>query len=85
MSDEKNTEEFIDDIAIGNFNKAKQWFDAALQSKVDDALEAEKINVANQIFNSASDDDDLDEEDDDIVVDEIEEEDFDVDEEDEEE
>lgn len=84
MSDEKNTEEFIDDISIGNFNKAKQWFDAALQSKVDDALEAEKINVANQIFNSASDDDDF-EEDDDIVVDEIEEEDFDFEEEDEEE
>lgn len=55
--------EFIDAIAAQNFNQAKSHFDDLLQNRVDDALEQEKIVVANNIYNGVDDDDveDLDE------------------------
>jgi hypothetical protein len=71
MSDEKATEDFLDAIAAGNFNQAKQWFDGAIQDRVNTALDAEKINVASDIFNNGGDED-LDIEDE-IVEDEVEE------------
>lgn len=79
MSEDINS--FIDALAQQNFNQAKTHFDEIIGSKMNDALEAEKINVANSIFNNASDDEDeldLDledefvEDDDDVVEDEFE-------------
>jgi len=44
-------EDLIDDITKQNFAKAEPHFHTILQSKVDDALEAEKVKVAGHIFN----------------------------------
>ena len=44
-------EDLIDDITRQNFAKAEPHFHTILQSKVDDALEAEKVKVAGHIFN----------------------------------
>lgn len=77
MSDEKTTEDFLDAIAAGNFNQAKQWFDDEIGNRVQDALDAEKINVADQIFNKSEEPDDLDvaddvvDDEDDMVFDEL--------------
>ena len=49
--------EFIDAIAAQNFNQAKAHFDDMLQSRMDDALEQEKIVVADTIFNKVDDSD----------------------------
>jgi len=59
-------EDLIDDITRQNFAKAEPHFHTILQSKVDDALEAEKIKVAGQIFNGEEEEQlelDLDDED----------------------
>ena len=44
-------EDLIDDITNQNFAKAEPHFHTILQSKVNDALEAEKVKVAGHIFN----------------------------------
>jgi len=44
-------EDLIDDITRQNFAKAEPHFTTILQSKIDDALEAEKVKVAGHIFN----------------------------------
>jgi len=44
-------EDLIDDITRQNFAKAEPHFHTILQSKVNDALEAEKVKVAGHIFN----------------------------------
>ena len=44
-------EDLIDDITRQNFAKAEPHFHTILQSKIDDALEAEKVKVAGHIFN----------------------------------
>jgi len=59
-------EDLIDDITRQNFAKAEPHFHTILQSKVDDALEAEKVKVAGQIFNGEEEEQlelDLDDED----------------------
>lgn len=47
--------DFIDQIQAQNFNQAKEHFDSLLNDKMSDAAEAEKINVADTIFNGAED------------------------------
>jgi len=44
-------EDLIDDITNQNFAKAEPHFHTILQSKIDDALAAEKVKVAGHIFN----------------------------------
>jgi hypothetical protein len=44
-------EDFIDAIAAGDFNQSEKLFDDLVSDKMVDALEAEKISVAGQIFN----------------------------------
>jgi len=44
-------EDLIDNITVQDYAKAEPMFHNILQSKMDDALEAEKIKVAGQIFN----------------------------------
>lgn len=69
-------EELIDALAVQNFNVAKDHFDSILGDKVADALDAEKIKVADTIFNGVDDEeqlelelDDVDEDDDEDLVD----------------
>lgn len=88
-----NIDSFIDAIAQQNFNRAKEHFDNVLGDKMNDALEAERLSVADTIFNDAPEEpemalDDADDafEDDETeeveleVVDEVEEDDVVVDE-----
>lgn len=46
-------EELIDAIAQQNFNRAKDHFEDVLGDKMNDALEAEKLSVAQSIYNDA--------------------------------
>tara|TARA_Y100000389_G_scaffold136389_1_gene133948 strand:- start:2728 stop:3066 length:339 start_codon:yes stop_codon:yes gene_type:complete len=88
-----NIDSFIDAIAQQNFNRAKEHFDTVVGDKMNDAMEAERISVADTIFNDAPEEpemelDDADDafEDDETeeveleVVDEVEEDDVVVDE-----
>lgn len=88
-----NIDSFIDAIAQQNFNRAKEHFDNVLGDKMNDALEAERLSVADTIFNDAPEepemalddaddafDDDETEEVELEVVDEVEEDDVVVDE-----
>ena len=52
--------DFIYQIQAQNFNQAKEHFDSLLNNKMSDAAEAEKINVADTIFNGAEDDSTVD-------------------------
>ena len=45
--------DFVDAIAQQNFNRAKDHFDSIVGDKMNDAIEAERINVADDIFNDA--------------------------------
>ena len=70
MSEEtSNIEELIDAIAAQNYNQAKSHFDDIIGDRMNDALDQEKIAVANQIHNKVNDDD-LDVEEEDTVVEE---------------
>lgn len=63
--------DFIDQIQAQNFNQAKEHFDSLLNSKMSDAADAEKINVADTIFNGAEDesiDDDLTDDPDEVEI-----------------
>lgn len=42
---------FVDALQGGNFNSAETMFNNILDDKVQDALDAEKISVADEIFN----------------------------------
>lgn len=55
-------ENFIDAVLDQDFSKAGPMFSDLLGSKISDALDQEKISVADQIFNGASEDEDEDEE-----------------------
>lgn len=44
---------FVDALQGGNFNNAETMFNDILGDKVQDALDAEKISVADKIFNGA--------------------------------
>jgi hypothetical protein len=48
---ELNLSNFVDAIQASNFNNASDLFNDMLSSKVDDAIEAEKVSVANNMFN----------------------------------
>jgi len=48
---ELNLSNFVDAIQASNFNNASDLFNDMLSSKVDDAIEAEKVAVANNMFN----------------------------------
>ena len=64
---------FVDALQSGNFNSAEDLFKDILGDKVQDALDAEKISVADTIFNGVSEEElDVDEETDDEETDEIE-------------
>jgi hypothetical protein len=82
MSEELETNpigDFIDQIAAKNYNRAQEMFSDLIGDKMNSALEAEKISVAQSIYNQI--DDDEDEEDDEDLEYEFDEEDLDVDEE----
>lgn len=82
-------EELIDAIAQQNFNRAKDHFEDVLGDKMNDALEAEKLSVAQSVYNdgeeSEEEDFDLDDVEDDDLDDADEGEEEEVEEEDEEE
>jgi len=59
-------EDLIDNITGQDYAKAEPMFHELLQSKVNDALETEKVKVAGQIFNGEEEEQlemDFDEED----------------------
>lgn len=65
MSDveENPINDFIDAIASGDFNQSEKLFNDLLSDRVSSSLEAEKISVADTIFNDAPEiEPDLDEE-----------------------
>jgi len=67
--------DLIDAIQQQDFNSAQGSLDAVLADKMHDALEVEKISVADTIFNGAEEDQlEIDFEDDDLIEDEIEDE-----------
>lgn len=81
------TIDFINQVIDQDFTKAAPSFNDIITSKMSDALEAERINVAGQIFNGVEDreaedqyeleldnpnDDDVDDEDDDFEDEELE-------------
>ena len=45
------TENLIGALEVGNFPSAEELFNTLMQDKVQDALDAEKVSVAGQIFN----------------------------------
>ena len=55
-----NIDNFIDAIAQQNFNRAKEHFDNVLGDKMNDALEAERLSVADTIFNDAPEEPEMD-------------------------
>ena len=66
-------EDFINDVANQEFGKAGPTFVEIMKSKMDDALEQEKISVAGEMFGQTSDEDEeSDVEDNDITDEEIE-------------
>lgn len=48
---EYSVQAMLDAIHSQNLVTAKANFDAVIQHKIDNALEAEKINMANQVYN----------------------------------
>jgi len=69
-----NIEDLVNAISQQNFNRAKDHFDSILGDKMNDAIEAEKISVADSIFNDAPEEEqlDLDLDDEDVLEDEVE-------------
>jgi hypothetical protein len=50
---ELNLNQFVDAIQASNFNNAGDLFNDMLGSKMQDAMDAEKVAVADTIFNDA--------------------------------
>ena len=76
-----DTIDFINQVANGDFAKAGPTFSELVQTIQNDSLEAEKVKIADAIFNEAETEDDIDpedayEEDDDTTDDDIEVEDY---------
>lgn len=70
-----SVEDLINYITDQNFSKAEVTLNDLMSDKMNDALEQEKIAVANQIFNGVEeeeefDDEDLDEEEEEFEFDE---------------
>jgi len=55
-----NIDSFIDAIAQQNFNRAKEHFDTVVGDKMNDAMEAERLSVADTIFNDAPEEPEMD-------------------------
>lgn len=51
------TENLVNALEVGNFTSAEDLFNVLMHDKVQDALDAEKINVAGQIFNGVESED----------------------------
>jgi hypothetical protein len=69
---EVNIDDFIDQVQNQDFSKASVTFADLMNAKTADALEQEKISLADQIFNGASDaEDEEDDEMDDISDEEL--------------
>lgn len=45
------TENLVNALEVGNFTSAEELFNTLMHDKVQDALDAEKVSVAGQIFN----------------------------------
>ena len=71
---EVNIDDFIDQVQNQDFSKASVTFSDLMSTKVSDALEQEKISLADQIFNGAEAEDEAIEDDefDDISDEELE-------------
>ena len=56
---ELNLDNFVDAIQAANYNQAGDLFNDMLGSKMQDAMDAEKVNVAANIFNNNGEDVDV--------------------------
>jgi C-terminal processing protease CtpA/Prc len=63
-------EDLINSVVDQDFSKAAPTFAEIMRTKMDDALEQEKISVADQIFNGHEADEEESMEDDDDITDE---------------
>lgn len=63
-------EDLINSVVDQDFSKAAPTFAEIMKSKMDDALEQEKIAIADQIFNGREPDEEESMEDDDDITDE---------------
>lgn len=72
MNKEKKMEieDLINNVVDQDFSKAAPTFAEIMKTKMDDALEQEKISVADQIFNGHEADEEESMEDDDDITDE---------------
>lgn len=71
VTNQGTIEDFVDAVAQQNFNRAKDHFDSIVGDKMNDAIEAERINVADSIFNDAPEEEqlELDLDDEEVVFD----------------
>lgn len=51
------TENLVNALEVGNFTSAEELFNTLMHDKVQDALDAEKVSVAGQIFNGVESED----------------------------
>jgi hypothetical protein len=58
---ELNLNQFVDAIQASNFNNAGDLFNDMLGSKMQDAMDAEKVAVADTIFNDAPEEEEIEE------------------------
>ena len=58
---ELNLNQFVDAIQASNFNNAGDLFNDMLSSKMQDAMDAEKVAVADTIFNDAPEEEEIEE------------------------
>lgn len=67
LSVDDPTRSFVDALQSGDFNSAETFFKDILGNKVQDTLDAEKISVADQMFNGIDPEElDLDDEEEDL-------------------
>lgn len=71
VTNQGTIEDFVDAVAQQNFNRAKDHFDSIVGDKMNDAIEAERISVADSIFNDAPEEEqlELDLDDEEVVFD----------------
>lgn len=64
---------FIKNVKDQDFNAANSIFNELMSSKVNDLMDAEKVKLADQVFNGADPDEDPEIEDDDVEEEDLEE------------
>lgn len=69
---ELNLNQFVDAVQASNFNNAGDLFNDMLGSKMQDAMDAEKVAVADTIFNNAPEEEEEEIEDLELELDEYE-------------